>query len=67
MRLGSVAYRALALQVLARDGWCCKRCGGLTELQVHHIQPRSQLGSDNPTNLITLCARCHREIHLHTT
>ena len=32
--------------------------------QIHHIQFRSQMGSDNcEWNLITLCPRCHQEAH----
>jgi predicted HNH restriction endonuclease len=33
-------------------------------LQVHHIQPRGQLGDDAAENLVALCAECHRGIHL---
>jgi hypothetical protein len=30
-------------------------------LEVHHIIPRSRLGSDHPGNLKTLCPACHRK------
>ncbi len=30
-------------------------------LEVHHIIPRSKLGSDHPGNLKTLCPSCHRK------
>jgi len=63
MRLAPDAYRKLWLQVLERDGWRCQVCGVLTGLQVHHIKPRSSLGDDDETNLITLCASCHRNCH----
>jgi len=32
-------------------------------LEVHHMQPRSQLGDDMMDNLITLCAGCHGKRH----
>ena len=34
-----------------------------TNLQVHHQQLRSQQGSDEESNLITLCASCHEGLH----
>jgi 5-methylcytosine-specific restriction endonuclease McrA len=57
------AYRELWMQVLKRDGWRCQGCGALTGLQVHHMKPRSSLGDDAETNLITLCVNCHLNIH----
>ncbi len=38
-------------------------CTSVTELQVHHIRPKSQLGGDVTQNLVTLCASCHRKGH----
>ena len=32
-------------------------------LQVHHKQLRSQQGSDDDLNLISLCATCHENLH----
>jgi 5-methylcytosine-specific restriction endonuclease McrA len=29
---------------------------------VHHIVPRRQGGSNDPANLVTLCAACHRRL-----
>ena len=51
--------------VLARDGYTCQ-CGkrGCTDkLEVHHIVPRSEGGSDAPENLITLCSKHHKVLH----
>jgi len=56
-------YRDLRTQVLQRDSWRCQNCGSFNNLQVHHISPRSCLGDDTETNLITLCAKCHRSCH----
>ena len=64
LRLDPGPYRGLCQQVLQRDSWRCQRCGSSTDLQVHHMKRRSQLGSDVEENLITLCSVCHREIHL---
>ena len=63
LRLDPDSYRHLCQQVLERDGWRCQSCGRSTDLQVHHIQPRSRLGEDAERNLITLCAKCHDDIH----
>lgn len=64
LRLDPESHRQLRLEVLKRDGWRCQNCGHLTNLQVHHIHPRSLLGADVERNLITLCASCHQAIHL---
>jgi predicted RNA-binding Zn-ribbon protein involved in translation (DUF1610 family) len=52
-------------EVLARDGHRCRGrgCGGTRFLDVHHVVPRDHGGSNDPENLITLCAPCHRLIH----
>ena len=49
-----------------RDGYKCQVCKGKSGdsvLHVHHIVFRSQGGTDNPNNLITLCETCHKGIH----
>jgi predicted HNH restriction endonuclease len=37
--------------------------GSRQNLQVHHKQLRSQQGSDDGSNLITVCAGCHEGLH----
>jgi 5-methylcytosine-specific restriction endonuclease McrA len=64
LRLDPCSYEALHGQVLRRDGWRCQFCGSLRDLQVHHMQSRSLLGDDAEENLITLCVRCHQQLHL---
>ncbi|MHB8485804.1 MAG: HNH endonuclease [Candidatus Acidiferrales bacterium] len=64
LRLDRQAYDELRKQVLERDGWRCQNCGSSENLQVHHIQSRGRLGADTLANLITLCACCHRDVHL---
>lgn len=59
------SYAELRREVLERDGWRCQYCGTTQNLEVHHLVPRSQGGDDDAQNLITLCARCHGDVHLH--
>lgn len=41
----------------------CAACGSTINLQYHHLIPRSLGGSDDETNLITLCGECHAKAH----
>ena len=48
--------------ILRRDDFTCQSCGNLfqpTQLEVHHILPKAQGGTDSIRNLITLCKPCH--------
>lgn len=52
--------------VLTRDGYCCQHCKGKSKdkrLEVHHIVFRSENGSDEADNLLTLCKTCHDALH----
>ena len=52
--------------VLNRDNYTCQYCKGKSKdnkLEVHHIIFRRNGGSDEETNLITLCAACHDKLH----
>lgn len=56
-------YREIVLQ---RDGYCCRQCGVACrreDADVHHLMPRSLGGTDDPTNLVTLCDGCHAAFH----
>ena len=46
-------------KVCARDGFTCQCCG-LPGTEVHHIHWRSDGGSTDASNLITLCDSCHK-------
>lgn len=50
---------------LARDGHRCQIPGCISEanLTIHHIVPKSDGGSNDISNLVTLCEGCHRDIH----
>jgi len=63
IRLAPELYATLRTEILERDGWRCQTCGCLTNLDVHHMRPRSALGDDAVTNLITLCRDCHQILH----
>ena len=49
--------------IYKRDLYACALCDSTRGLQVHHVMPRSQGGSNSPHNLITLCWRCHAVAH----
>ena len=50
--------------ILNRDRYICQICGKKhTRLEVHHIIYRSNGGTDDENNLITLCEDCHSGIH----
>jgi len=52
-------------EVLARDKHRCQApgCGRTRFLEVHHIKARVKGGDNQPENLVTLCAACHRLWH----
>ena len=49
-------------KIFERDAWRCAApgCSSRRRLEAHHIIFRSQNGSDDPENLITLCHAHHR-------
>src|SRR5437763_13712602 len=59
-------YANTKAYVLTRDGYTCQYCKGKSKdkrLEVHHIIFRSEQGSDEETNLLTLCKICHDALH----
>jgi len=46
-----------------RDGFKCRVCGAEDNLQVHHIVPGSDGGTDRLSNVMTLCKSCHQKHH----
>lgn len=59
-------WKVLARQIRDRDKWTCQDCGEQrvrwgAALHVHHID-EDKLNND-PGNLISLCATCHRRRH----
>ena len=49
--------------IISAVGVKCEWCGEKdpTVLEVHHIKPIEEGGTDTPSNLIVLCAKCHRK------
>ena len=59
-------YANTKAYVLTRDGYRCQHCQGQSQdrrLEVHHLVFRSEQGSDEQTNLLTLCKTCHDGLH----
>ena len=59
-------FKNTKAMVLNRDNYTCQCCKGKhkdSKLEVHHIVFRSQGGSDEESNLITLCHTCHTALH----
>ncbi|OEU69255.1 MAG: hypothetical protein BA864_05505 [Desulfuromonadales bacterium C00003093] len=62
-KIDAPTQSAMRTRVLARDGNCCRCCGGTSQLHVHHIVLRSKGGRTKVFNLISLCVRCHALVH----
>ena len=65
-RGANYGYANTRAYVLDRDGYACQQCRGKSKdrrLEVHHIQFRSEQGSDEAENLVTLCKACHDKVH----
>jgi len=52
-------------EVMSRDNHTCQGQGYSSKryLEVHHKIPRALGGSNDESNLITLCSACHRLVH----
>lgn len=60
-------YSSRRSAVLHRDNYTCQCCGKKNcRLEVHHIVFRSNGGTDDEENLITLCKECHDGVHAGT-
>lgn len=47
--------------VLRRDGFICQYCGGVDELTLDHVMPRSRGGRHNWENVVTACRDCNQK------
>jgi ATP-dependent DNA helicase RecQ len=59
-------WRRIREAILRRDKFKCVECEKpcyRAEADIHHLLPRSAGGSDEPSNLITLCDGCHAAHH----
>ena len=51
-------------KIINRDNYTCQWClerKQKSQLEVHHIIPRSKGGNNHPANLVTLCIPCHKK------
>jgi 5-methylcytosine-specific restriction enzyme A len=53
-------WRAIRGRVLARDKFTCQICGAHNANNVDHIRPKHLDGTDEESNLRTLCKDCHQ-------
>jgi hypothetical protein len=49
--------------VFMRDTWHCRNCFNSNGLDPHHVVYKSAGGTDTANNLLTLCRKCHDDIH----
>lgn len=57
-------YSSRREAILHRDNYTCQCCGKKNcRLEVHHIKFKSNDGTDDEENLITLCEDCHKKVH----
>lgn len=50
---------ALRLEVYASDGYCCVKCQSSSRLSIDHIIPLAKGGTDDRSNLQTMCLTCN--------
>jgi len=61
-------WHEIKLNVVFRDRFTCQMCGKkfkFEELDAHHLKPRSEGGTNNIKNLITLCEDCHDVVEVN--
>ena len=57
-------YSSRREAILHRDNYTCQCCGKKNcRLEVHHVKFRSNGGTDDEKNLVTLCEDCHKGVH----
>lgn len=62
-------WDTLRKKVYRKDGYQCQNCQayggpkGNAELRAHHVVPVSKGGTNEMSNLITVCEKCHKSIH----
>lgn len=64
-KLSSRPWARLRRRVLQKDGYRCSVCGGVRQLEVHHIIPR-HIAPDKKyqiENLQVICRSDHEDMH----
>lgn len=72
-QLNTWEWRERRKECYERDGWLCQDCGchcfngrqakadPKKRIQAHHIKARRDGGTDDLSNLVTLCSSCHQK------
>ena len=60
-------WERIRLTALNRDGWRCRECGKAGRLEVHHVIPLKDGGTNDENNVKTLCVGCHLDAHRKPT
>ena len=60
-----VRWKKLRDSAMIRDGYVCKMCGGVEDLQVHHTRyiKGGKIWDSPIYDLVTLCRECHKAVH----
>ena len=59
----SKKWQQKRVERLRLDDFKCKRCGSAKNVQVHHTNYKRVGMEDVDNDLVTLCRKCHAEIH----
>lgn len=46
-----------------RDSYVCQICGSRDHVEGHHMIDYQYGGAASADNIITLCRKCHKEVH----
>ena len=60
--LKTEAWQERRFNTFKRDGFQCVCCGAAKNLEAHHITYKN-LGAELQSDLVTLCRKCHEDIH----
>lgn len=59
---GGRPWRRLKQKIHKRDDWTCQYCKRVTmDLELDHIKNKAKGGTDDESNLQSLCVPCHKE------
>lgn len=59
------SMRYEASQIMKDKHRECANCGSEENIHIHHIVPLSQGGGNRESNLVFLCAECHKKAHAY--
>ncbi len=65
-RMPIAQWREVRQYVYEHDGGLCQYCDDPVELNachIHHVLELSEGGTNHPSNLKTLCIKCHKKRH----